>query len=487
MTTRLGPRRPSARRRFLSPLRVLKKPVRSKRVPATGGAASVGLQPVCPLAPARLEGPWSLQTEAQRLGYPAPPAGPIADATDWIVDNATKEQPTLAMLSSLIAFSAACGSQYALRDGSRLNLYGIGVAPTAAGKDAPRFAALALTQEAGIPPITDIGSGQGLEDALIERQSIFAVIHEIGHFVRIVEGPKAPSHMVAASKLLLTMWTAGRQRYFRRVLAKGAAQSDPGMSMVDNPMLSVLGFTTPTTLGQGLTSAAIESGLLGRMLFVTGEGKPFTKFMPAARPMPESVVARLHAIYNARQDHKRHNLCVVEFEPSAESIAAQIMRQREAERATLEPHAGAIVARAAEKVNRIAGVLAVIEDPVNPVIRVDHVRWAEAFVRASDRAVIEFVNGRVHDSEMMEIVAKVRRTLDLALQGHYQARGASEDALIKAGLVPRSLLVRATKLEARLVMQAIDHLVTTGEVSKQVIGTQHPNGALIRTEGFGLA
>lgn len=450
-------------------------------------SAPVELPVVLAPAPAQLAGPWSQQSVAQRLGYPEPPPGPIAESVEWITANAAKEQPMLALLSTVVAFSAACGSQYALPDGSRLNLYGIGVALTAAGKDAPRSAAMELAQEAGIPPVTDIGSGQGLEDVLIERQSVIAVIDEIGHFVRIVEGAKAPPHLVSASKLLLTMFTAGKSRYHRRVLAQGQAKREPAMMSVDNPMLSLLGFTTPSALGQGLTSAAIESGLLGRMLFVEGEEQPFSKFMPPLQQMPESVRDRLRAIHQARQEHKLCNVCTVEFEPDALAMAERIMREREAARVGLEPHAGALVARGAEKVSRIAGVLAVLDNPVEPRIRVEHVRWADTFVRASDRAAIEFVAGRVHDSELMEKVAKVRRTLAAALDGKYKTKGASEEQLLKAGLVPRSLLLRASKEDTRTVQQAIEHLVDADEVVHEVIPSRHPNGGEKRTDVYRFA
>lgn len=60
----------------------------------------------------------------------------------------------------------------------------------------------------------------------------------------------------------------------------------------------------------------------------------------------------------------------------------------------------ALRARSFEKLERIAGVLAVWDNPSAPTMRVDHVEWALKAVEASDAAVIRFTTDHMHDGEV---------------------------------------------------------------------------------------
>jgi len=75
------------------------------------------------------------QVFSEKYGFPEPFPGFMKQAVDAYMKAAFKPQPELATLASLIAMASALGGGYALVDGTRLNLYGLGVISTADGKD----------------------------------------------------------------------------------------------------------------------------------------------------------------------------------------------------------------------------------------------------------------------------------------------------------------------------------------------------------------
>jgi hypothetical protein len=109
--------------------------------------------------------------------------GVMADIVEAILRSAFKKQPELSILAALIGMSAACHGHYRNPKGVRMNLFGVGIAGTGEGKDAPRMAAIELARKAGAKVIGKAATGQGLEDALDSYLSMLSEVDEIAHLI----------------------------------------------------------------------------------------------------------------------------------------------------------------------------------------------------------------------------------------------------------------------------------------------------------------
>ena len=393
---------------------------------------------------------------------PEPFPGPMAGIVEAALDSAFKPQPSLTTLAVLIGMAAACHGKYRLPSGTRLNLYGVGVAQTGAGKDTPRHVAVEVARQAGAAIIGAAGSGQGLEDSLVDGKGTLSEMDEIAHVLAAVNASTAPIYMKALSGILLKLYSAGRGHYPCRVLAGKSPRS------VANPCFSFIGFATPQTLGESLKLGNITDGLIGRMLFAFGLDDVPPRRSPRSFMLPGAAkdVASSFTFSNFPNIANPDALDVT-ITPEADQLLGSIMLDLDARMQAQESALSkALLARAFEKVERIAGVLAVWDCTVRPVIDVRHAQWALRAVEASDAAVLHFVGEHLHSSKTHADAALVLRCVIDAMNKKLAPRKDRmvEADLLTQGLAPRSLVLRSSKLDKREFDLAVEHLVATGEV-----------------------
>jgi hypothetical protein len=402
-----------------------------------------------------------ISAESALVPVPVPFRGPMAAAVAAAVAVAPKQQPELTTLAALVGMAACIPGHYRLPSGARLNLYGLGVLETGGGKDLPRRVAVSIAHKGGAAVIGRAASGQGLEDALVDGHGMLCEIDEIAHTLQAANERSAPPHLVEMSRVFLALFSASSGRYHCRVRANGKPSATATPRSIANPCLSLLGFATPEKLGEALGVSNIEDGLLGRMLFV--EGRPSVKqrvqkraftlpsdftryreqFAPSLGVDGQEVVVRWGAGVEERFD-----VLVDEFNTGSTSTS---------------PFAKALQARAYEKTERIAGVLAVFDDPVTPVISLAHVDWAEAFVRASNAALLRFAGGQMHAGQVQANAARLLGLIDRIVSGEIKVQTSVQTDLVRKGFAPRTSVLKASKLSKREFDEAVEHLIACGD------------------------
>jgi len=198
---------------------------------------------------------------------PAPFRGPMADIVRIALERQPRQQPALTVAAALAGMSAAMHGKYATGTGLRGNLYIVGLAGSTSGKGGPLALVKDIASFAGHRPISNIGSGQGVEDGLADRDDcrVALTIDEVGHLLGCMSGQRADSHMQVAGKMLLELFSASSSVHVTRMLAGG----DRPSKAIYNPYLTVFGTTTHAKM-QGIDPAMITDGTLGRCLVVSG-------------------------------------------------------------------------------------------------------------------------------------------------------------------------------------------------------------------------
>lgn len=386
------------------------------------------------------------------VDYPTPYPGVMQQMVEAANRSAYKPQPHLNLLAALIGMAACINGEYSMRSGGRFNLYGIGSLESGGGKDNPRMAAETLAAMGHSTILGKPGSGAGLEDALEARKNQLVSIDEMAHILKSMNDERAPAHIRDIGAAMLKLYSAGRGVYNKRILAKGPNRTNDQPSVV-NPCVSMIGFATPEGLGDAFNEANFTDGLMARMLFVPGDPTVVVRRPKHGFSIPEQIGAILRefkaidplafagpvASVGSR---------VVEESGSISDLMDQLLVDMEQQRDKTLQVAPSLYARSFEKMERIAGVLAIWDDPTAPVLRREHIEWARQMVMASDARILEFVSRHMHSNEITRHAGKLRGLIGRILAGElvYQ-RDMERVAVEEGGTVARSQLLRACKLD----------------------------------------
>lgn len=402
---------------------------------------------------------WKPQGGKSAVSFPAAFPGSMADVVAAGLEAAHKPQLELTTMAALSAMAAACGSFYKQRDGSRLNLYCLGIARTGTGKDLPLRLARLLARQALAKVIGAPGSGQGLEDALVSNIATYCTMDEVAHVFSAMNDPKAPAYARANARKFLELFSASGDVLEVRPLAGKEVRTIP------YPAFNLIGFTTPEKLGKAFSPDDFADGLAGRILFVSTDDNPPARRVRKPLELPDSVKNTAMRVAGRIKYLIVTGATTIEVDETAEQALDLLLTEFDQVGRTAEsPWASALCVRSLEKVERIAGVLAVWDNPDKPTVTLEHVEWAAQFVRASDAAVLGFVDDYMHGGAEQDNAATLLRMLRDGKTRPKPERRA-EVAASAAGWVARSALMRRAKtMNKKEFDAAVAYLEAQGEI-----------------------
>jgi hypothetical protein len=394
--------------------------------------------------------------------YPEPFTGVMRDICEAASACAYKAQPKLNMLGALIGLAGAISGEYSTKSGGRFNLFGLGALESGGGKDVPRQMAEAVAAYGGGAILGKPASGAGLEDSIHDRRSCLVSIDEVAHLLKAVNDERAPSHLRDIGAVVLKLYSASRGVYNRRVLARAPSAAKMA-SMVANPCLSVIGFATPDGMGAAFHEDNLKDGLMGRMLYVQGDPGVMPRRPDGGLLIPESVKAWAK---NLKQPDPLASVLepgstgsvVVQEAHGISDMMDKLLVEMERSRRNAGSLGPSLYARSFEKLERIACVLAIAEDPEAPVIRMPHVEWARAMVMASDDHILAFANQNMHSGEVTKNAEKLRQIIRKILSGGYAPQRSSEVDALKAHMIARSQVLRVSKMDKAALDKALAYM-----------------------------
>jgi hypothetical protein len=356
----------------------------------------------------------------------------------------------LALDASISWLGVLMGQRYRLAQGpdTRSNIYILGVAESGAGKDWQRKCIKRLAHELGI---LDYVSEEARSDAGIQAQvwrcnATLYLIDEVGAYLEAVLNSRGSNPFFArVMDKFTTLWSSADS-----VVPQGdkAEAKNPDVAQMDivQPCVGIFGTKVPGRLWRALGSGNFEDGSIPRfLLFDVGDHLPnrnreagdlvsgidtiladcWAILAMGEEPTEVAVATARELVRQPIVPGERGGFearpkmtpqpCTVGFDPEARKLddgAADF------EDALLRQHKGkptaAVVARYYEQVQRLSLIAAVAADPSEPVVRVEHVRWAEAVVRWSVGRMLEAVGQNVADTreeadhkKVLDIVRKL--------------------------------------------------------------------------------
>ena len=210
---------------------------------------------------------------------------------------------------------------------------------------------------------------------------------------------------------------------------------------------------------------------MGRMLYVPGNPDVKVRMPDAGFNLPQSIETIVKSIQPVNPlafvgPIASSGSVVVEYEHGLMSTIRRLLSELEENRdMSLGELVKPLYGRSHEKMLRIAGVLAIWEDPTAPVMRMRHVEWGRAMVLASDDHLLDFASRYMHNNDVTRHASRIRGYIERILAGDYAYQRDLERVAVEEGsAVARSQLLRVSKLDKLTFDRAMAHMQDLGEL-----------------------
>ncbi|MGL5011813.1 MAG: bifunctional DNA primase/polymerase, partial [Paracoccaceae bacterium] len=386
--------------------------------------------------------------------------GILGDIVDFIVATARRPNRRIALGAALTICGTLVGRRMATPTAASTHLYVIATYPTGAGKQHTLDAIDRLMTAAQLS--RHLGPSQFMSmSALVKhaersplsvcaQDEFGAVLAKIGH-------PKASGHEQAISQVLRSLWGAN----FATVRTPAYATTDS--KEIKCPSLSLFGPSTSGELYEALKGRDVVNGFLNRFLVIDG-GDRVSEVDPAQslRSVPDTIVAKMHALYRLGQPTGNLNglckntapdpspLCIPWHSADAQDAYKALVKQCEA-RMDGDADAEPFFVRVAEIALRCATIRACGRSTV-PTLALDDMQWgadlawqsAERLKSDAERYMVDPLGAAEFERTVMKKISQsprgeiTLRKLHRSMQRHF--RNASDmrqatESLARSGLI----------------------------------------------------
>jgi len=335
------------------------------------------------------------------------PSGIIADIADYITRTAVRPQPLFSMVGALSLVANVMGRKYETESGLRSNLYLVAIGATGCGKNHARSCIKKILAAADLEDNLggeELASGQSILSRASSTPNVLFQLDEFGMFMKSVQSPNSGSHLASILSILMKLFSSAGDIY---VGTEYANHDKRPRVTIEYPCIGVHATSTGETFYDALESKHVLSGYLNRLLVVeTPIDRPERNRKKVNRDIPHVILEWCSVAANpagaGRGNLSGVNpatpLMVVKTADAATMFDQYDERIDVAIRETSGSGLDSLYNRAWEHADKVALVLAVAENPVEPVVKKEHAEFAIAFVDWSIACLVHQVNARVADS-----------------------------------------------------------------------------------------
>jgi predicted nucleic acid-binding Zn ribbon protein len=389
--------------------------------------------------------------------------GFVGEVMDYCLETAPYPNPVMAFAGALSLQAFLAGRKVRDPGDNRTNVYLLGLAHSAAGKDWPRKINTQIVHHAGLSECLGerFASGEGIQDALFQTPSMLYQTDEIDGMLQSINKSKDARHEAVLSTLL-TMYSSANSIYPMR--RKAGKDATPGV--IDQPSLTIFGTAIPNHYYEALSERMLTNGFFARMIILEsghrGGGQE-----PRMRDLPPRVLASARWWGDYQPGERRGNLltihpvpAVVEHDDQARDLLIQTRELAEGQYAKAEessdPVGTTVWGRVSEHIRKLALIYAVSQDHQAPKIGRKAVEWASQFVLHQTRRMLFMASAHVADNpfeaDCLKAVQKIRES--------------------PSGKVAHSVLLKRMKMPSKAFKDLMETLVHRGDIQAVSADTQ---------------
>lgn len=317
------------------------------------------------------------------------PPGLTGAIAAYIYNTAPRPIKEVAIVAALGFLAGVCGKAFNISQ-SGLNLYIILVARSGIGKEAMHSGISLLCNElrAALPAaqkfvdFNDFASGPALTKACASQNSFVNVAGEWGRKLKRMADERGMDATMAG---LRTAMTNLYQKSGADAMSAGITYSnkDQNVASLTGVAYSMIGETTPGTFYESLTQSMMEDGFLSRFIIVEYNGDRPPLNHSSDKTMPPALAQALHGLCaQALTINTRFTVEMVKYSPEAAQLLNNFDLECDSQiNSTTDEAYRQMWNRAHLKVARVASLLAVADNWIEPVVSQTHAEWALELIR----------------------------------------------------------------------------------------------------------
>lgn len=315
------------------------------------------------------------------------PPGLVGELAQFIYQAAPRPVREVALSAAIALMAGITGRAYNI-SGTGLNQYVLLLAMTGAGKEAAASGINKLmnTIKMQVPSSTsfigpsEISSGSALFKYLGNTsQSFISLLGEFGLRLQAMSAPGANGSDVSLRRMFLDLYN--KSGLTDVLQASAYSKREDSTHAVPSPSFSIMGESTPERFYGALTEDMISEGLLPRFLIIEykGDRPPSNEHHTSVVPS-FSVIERLAALA-AQCESINHSNPRRVIHVQSDAASAQALREFDKYcDAKINGSRKEVIRqlwnRAHLKVTKLAALLAVGENMIEPIVNMSHVSWS---------------------------------------------------------------------------------------------------------------
>ena len=394
--------------------------------------------------------------------------GFVSELMDYCLATAPYPNSVMAFCGALSLQAFLAGRK--VRDSAdiRSNLYLLGLAHSAAGKDHPRKINTRVLHEIGMESSLGdrFASGEGIQDALFLSPSMLFQTDEFDGMLQSIARDK-DARYESIIGTLLSMYSASNSVFPMR---RKAGKEYPGA--IDQPCLVIFGTAIPTHYYEALSERLLTNGFFARTITLES-GPRGAGQEPRILELPPRVLqSARHWRYchtgSGNLDNLHPNPAVVPYTTDAARLLAAARGEAEGEYTRAESRGDAVGTtvwgRVDEQSRKLALLYAISENHAAPSIGVEAARWSTQFMFHQTRRMLYMAQCHAAANPFHCCCLRLLRKLR-------EAPGQT---------LSHSTLLKKMKLDAKTFQQIIDTLHQQGDIESSQSLTHGRTGVLYR-------
>jgi hypothetical protein len=387
--------------------------------------------------------------------------GFVSEVMDHCLATAPYPNQVMAFCGALALLATLAGRKVCDPGDNRTNLYLLGLAHSASGKDRPRKLNTEILHAVGMANQVAgrFASGEGIQDALFTDPCMLFQTDEIDGMLQSINRARDARHESILGTLLMLYSSANSVFPMRRK----AGKESPGA--IDQPHLVIFGTAIPNHYYEALSERMLTNGFFARMIILEC-GTRSAGQEPRILPVPARVIeiAKWWVEYkpgtgNLQDWHPVPR--VVPHTEEAKKILIDTRHEAEAEYKRSEDQRDAVSTTVWGRVNEHARKLALLysasENHENPVIGRAAAEWASTFTLHQTRRMLFMAKDFVADNPFHAMALKLLKMLRETPDGE----------------MAHSALLRRMKIDSKTFLALVTTLEQGGEL---VIRSQSTSG-----------
>lgn len=409
------------------------------------------------------------------------PPGRTGQLARWILASAKRPLMEVAVASSLALFAGIAGRGWNINR-TGLNMYIVLIGRSGIGKEWLHGSISAIlgkmdqrcTSMAAYFEVSEERSAQSLSKNALSRKCYLHLFNEWGRRLQLMADPRN-----GPAQEIRTYLTSLYHKSGVDDVAGGLRYSDKEKNVGSSGPVaySMVGESTPKTFYEAVSSSMLEDGTMSRYLHIETDADRVALNENPMPPFPESLMEYLNDLVVAADANKGTNNVTHVKRTNEAAIVFSEMEKFCDEKIRADPDNETVrqlYNRASLKSLRVAGLLAVADSFINPVVTKEHADWAVALIMRDVTRIEELIaEGNLGTNEANRL-KKMRMAFKYARRT-VEGYGFQQQQMIRDGIVPlgvlRTICSQATAFHDKanastsmLVDRALQALIASGDV-----------------------